>query len=147
MPIEHGPSSGTLGCTRTVRHVFQCGEIPRKRNHSPHTICRFLQHIAHPDGKLGIDPVVDPEPLPAVAHQFRLAQVREMTGYGRLRRADGVRQLADTELFVLNEQKQTAQAYFVCDSGIKCRGGYIHMDEYIHYRIYRQLHIVGESRI
>ena len=97
-------SLGTPGCAGAIRHLFQHGKIFRKRSHSPYTICRFLQHIGHPDGKLGIDPVVDPEPLPAVAHQFRLAQVGEMTGYGRLRRADGVRQLADAEFVVLQQK-------------------------------------------
>ena len=50
-----------------------------------------------------MDPVVDPQALPAIAHQFRLTQESEMTGYGRLRRAERVSQLANTEFIVLKE--------------------------------------------
>ena len=48
---------------------------------------------------------MNPQALSAIAHQFRLTQVREMAGYGRLGRADRVRQLADTEFVVFQEQQ------------------------------------------
>ena len=62
-----------------------------------------MQHIGHPRRQFRMDPVVDPQARPAIAHQFRFPQESEMTGYGRLGSTDSVRQLADTEFIMFKE--------------------------------------------
>jgi len=84
---------------------------------------------------------MNPQAFSAIANQFRFTQVREMTGYGRLGRADGVCQLADTEFMVLQEKQEAAQAGLMRNGGIKRRRQYIHASEYIPVRIFGQQHI------
>ena len=62
---------------------------------------------------------MNPQALSAIAHQFRLTQVREMTGNGWLGRADSVCQLADTEFIVLQEKQEAAQAGLMRNGGVK----------------------------
>lgn len=50
-----------------------------------------------------MDPVVDPQALSAIAHQFRLSEMSKMAGNGWLGRADSVRQLTDTEFTMFKE--------------------------------------------
>ncbi len=38
-----------------------------------------------------MNPIVEPQALSAIAHQFHLTQVSKMTGNGRLNCTDGVR--------------------------------------------------------
>lgn len=69
-----------------------------------------LQDGTHPCGQTRMNAVMDPQALAPIRHQTELAQVGQMSRDVRLRRADGMRQLAHAKLFVPQEQHQTAQA-------------------------------------
>jgi hypothetical protein len=97
-----------------------------------------FQNGVDPTGQLWMETVMDPQALAPVRHQTDLPEVRQMPRDVRLRRADGVGELADAQLFVPQEEQQAAQSGLMRQSGEQGVGGYMHLSQYTIRGIYRQ---------
>ena len=70
--------SGTTCCIGPIGHGCQGSQIINERRNIFNPRSGLSQQVRHPGRQIGIDAVMDPESLAAVADQSRLTQVGQM---------------------------------------------------------------------